>query len=1144
MSVFRILIVAALTITASAAGHSAPADAVSQGGNVASEAWPLIERGLYAQAETVAQADVDRLMAASADPLSLARASDVLIKTLTLNGKGSLPTTVALAERTLSMKESFAGRKQVDIATSLTNLGTSLGEAAMHPRAIALLQRAVSLLETDIAHSPLLADTLDALGLELIRAGRLTDAIGPLRRSLNLREAEPGDTIGLETTLNALVLALQRKGDYAESRIMLDRALQVFPERVHPVHVTTLTLSGQQLWFEGSWLEARSASARAVELAERVLRPDHPDTAVAIRYLAATLLDLGDIAQAKRLHERALGMAQRSLGAQHHEMSAYLSGLGESTRLSGDYAGARALYERALAIAEPRLGRGHMWVAGLLHNLALVDAQLGDYAGAQRQQARAMAIWEQALGRDHAIVAVALTELAAIHRDQGSFAEAIRLLERALSIRERRLGPDHRDVARTLIDLSATLFGAGHSNRARQLATRAFQLLDRVDATDTPDLAAALDLYAQLQMRNGDYTTARNYLDRALDIRRRTLGAAHPLSAETQTRLAVTLAFLGDTQEALMVARSAETIGREHLRLMLRYLPERQSLGYAATRPRALDLILSLVGDVPEAVTIAADELIRGRALVLDEMARRLHAMRNPPDDSQVVVADLAQARQRLVNLVVRGPGDLPSSRYGALVDEARRESERAERLLAERSATFRAELDAANVGLEEVRAALPINSALVCFVRYQRTAMASPLPAYLAFVLRPGRAPVAVPLGTVASIDPLVSQWRSDVAAEVSSRVGAEVSSRVSGARLRRAVWDLVADYLKGTSQVFIVPDGTLSLVPFAALPTGRTRYVIDDGPVLHYISAERDLAVPGGTADRPGTNRGLLALGGPSFDDSTESGRTESVRKPNANVQARTAAPRRTAATTNCDSLSGVSFAQLDGSLREVQEVARLWNTPSDRTARVLIGRDANERTFKNEATRYGVLHLATHGFFLSDSCAPVRSAAGTRAVAGLTTAPSIVAAAVRRESPLLLSGLALAGANRRASARPDDDDGILTAEEVASLNLSGVEWAVLSACGTGLGAIQAGEGVFGLRRAFQIAGARTVIMSLWSVDDQATREWMVALYDGRFQKHLSTADAVHAATLAMLRDRRGKGLSTAPFYWAAFVAAGDWR
>jgi len=117
-------------------------------------------------------------------------------------------------------------------------------------------------------------------------------------------------------------------------------------------------------------------------------------------------------------------------------------------------------------------------------------------------------------------------------------------------------------------------------------------------------------------------------------------------------------------------------------------------------------------------------------------------------------------------------------------------------------------------------------------------------------------------------------------------------------------------------------------------------------------------------------------------------------------------------------------------------------------------------------------------------------------------------------------------------------------LTAEEVASLDLSGVEWAVLSACDTGLGLIRAGEGVFGLRRAFQVAGTRTVIMSLWPVEDRATRTWMLTLYRGRFERELDTADAVRAASLAVLRDRRARGLSGHPFFWAGFVAAGDWH
>jgi CHAT domain-containing protein len=145
---------------------------------------------------------------------------------------------------------------------------------------------------------------------------------------------------------------------------------------------------------------------------------------------------------------------------------------------------------------------------------------------------------------------------------------------------------------------------------------------------------------------------------------------------------------------------------------------------------------------------------------------------------------------------------------------------------------------------------------------------------------------------------------------------------------------------------------------------------------------------------------------------------------------------------------------------------------------------------------------------------------------------------------ENPLLLSGLALAGAGRRAAVGPDENDGILTAEEVASLNLDGVEWAVLSACDTGLGTVAAGEGVFGLRRAFQIAGVRTVIMSLWSVEDRATRRWMEALYQARFSRHLDTAAAVRAASLTLLHERRASGESTNPFYWAGFVAAGDWH
>jgi CHAT domain-containing protein len=249
----------------------------------------------------------------------------------------------------------------------------------------------------------------------------------------------------------------------------------------------------------------------------------------------------------------------------------------------------------------------------------------------------------------------------------------------------------------------------------------------------------------------------------------------------------------------------------------------------------------------------------------------------------------------------------------------------------------------------------------------------------------------------------------------------------------------------------------------------------------------------------------------------------------------------PLRRARAETCGSLEAASFHALNGTLQEVRDISRVWKTSpttESEPAQVFVGRDANEAGFKHAASGRRVLHLATHGFFLDGSCPAAPN--GTRALGGLSKGDGTPSA----DNPLRLSGLALAGANRRASAGPDEDEGILTAEEVAALNLNGVEWAVLSACDTGLGEIKTGEGVFGLRRAFQVAGARTVIMSLWSVDDDATRDWMRALYEGRFQRALSTADAVHGANLAVLRARRARGLSTQPFYWAGFVAAGDWR
>jgi len=262
-----------------------------------------------------------------------------------------------------------------------------------------------------------------------------------------------------------------------------------------------------------------------------------------------------------------------------------------------------------------------------------------------------------------------------------------------------------------------------------------------------------------------------------------------------------------------------------------------------------------------------------------------------------------------------------------------------------------------------------------------------------------------------------------------------------------------------------------------------------------------ERDLAAGAPSAD----GRTMLLVAGPAFD------RAPAVT---------TARGAFRGASAACDAYRTLHFEPLPGAAREAASVSAIWRQTGGAESS-LVGAFARKNSVLEQAAGKRVLHLATHGFFLDD-CGPAASAAG-----GI-------------ENPLLLSGLALAGANE--SNRPGE--GILTAEEIASLDLDGLEWVVLSACDTALGEIHAGEGVFGLRRAFQLAGARTVIMSLWQVDDNTTRLWMEALYRARFLRGTATSEAVRTATLSVLSHRRAAHLSTHPLYWAGFLAAGEWR
>jgi CHAT domain-containing protein len=538
---------------------------------------------------------------------------------------------------------------------------------------------------------------------------------------------------------------------------------------------------------------------------------------------------------------------------------------------------------------------------------------------------------------------------------------------------------------------------------------------------------------------------------------------------------------------------------------------------------------------------IAWDTLVRSRALVLDETGYRNRVTAHVGDPEVLFRRkELRAASSVLAGMLVRGEAQ------GEAFEAAVTRRDAAETALTRLSYSDAKEHAKTRAGLADVRRAVPEGTALVALVRANAIPLgrseSSPArgpsrPAYMAFVLPPGAdEPVTVDLGDAETIDKLVTNWRHEV-------VGRNAAAyRSAGAALRRKIWDPIAATLAGAKRVFVVPDGALHLVNLAALPTAGGRYLIETGPTIHYLSAERDIVAP---VDRTKGPARLLALGGADYDAASLFAafrQDEPIalegEQPALVVGLRPFRGERSA----CGEFKARRFEPLPGTAEESTAIAALWREGregADDNLVLLTDAGAAEAALKAEAPKTRILHLATHGFFLGGECA--ETASGARGIGTLAERASLFPSS---GETLRLSGLALAGANHRDAAGPDEEDGILTAEEIAALDLSNVEWAVLSACDTGVGDIKTGEGVFGLRRACQVAGAGTLIASLWPVDDESTREWMTALYEGRLKERLDTAEAVRRASLKVLERRRAAKQSTHPFHWAAFVASGDWR
>jgi len=645
----------------------------------------------------------------------------------------------------------------------------------------------------------------------------------------------------------------------------------------------------------------------------------------------------------------------------------------------------------------------------------------------------------------------------------------------------------------------------GEADKAIPHLTKSIELSAKLYGENAPMVTTTKGNLAVMYGRAGKFDLSWKYFDEAL-------AHAKPFGFEvsqTRSTYARSLASGGNLVPAIQQGLIAARLGRDNFVLGARSLPERQALAYDALRARGLDLVISVLAKHPEMISAPVyQEVIRSRALVADEMARRQKNMnRNNDPELARLLQELDAARSALLALEQDGKNKTASAEA---IQEATDKMERAEAAVARRSAGFRDEERVSAVALDDVRRNLPKGSVLVSYVHYGRSAVEKVDPksektaAYAAIVFHPETGALRLfDLGDGHEIDALIESARKTVDTEMQSGVMGgkrnERAFRESAGALRARIWDPLRPEFAGAKLLLVVPDGEVNLIPFAAFPDGDG-YWLDHGPVIHTLSSERDLVPEESTS----TKSGLVAIGNPEFNRESDS---------NGQLLAAATPGTTRSATLSCDEFKQVEFHPLPESALEVQDIAAQWQAaklPGE--AAQLLGADATRDSFLREAVRGRVLHVATHAFLLSKSCGD--------------------------GNPLLHSGLVFAGAN---SSR---ESSILTAQQIASMDLSGVSWAVLSACNTGAGELHDGEGVLGLQRAFRVAGARSVIMTLWPVDDDMSRRYMHELYAERFGRGASTADSIWSASRKLLADRRAAGLSTHPWYWAGFVGSGSWE
>ena len=973
----------------------------------------------------------------------------------------------------------------------------------------------------------------------------------------------------VDSLLIANRLKLDKKAVLSYAEMIVQVLQHLPPPKEHTDYALSLNNLGDLYNAMGQYEKALPLYQQVVSIRAKVLGVEHPDYAASLNNLGILYRKTGQYEKALPLFQQVLSITAKTLGVEHPNHATALYNIGVVYRRTGKYEKALSLYQQVLAIREKVLGIEHPDYATSLNSLGILYKSLGQYEKALPLFQQTLAIHKKIFGVEHPDYATSLNNLATLYEDMGQYEKALPLFQQVLSITAKTVGVEHPDYASSLSNLAILYVNMGQSGKALPLFQQVLAIDKKTVGADHPDYATSLHNLANLYVKMGKYEKALPIYQQVLSIKANALGVEHPNYASSlhslgnlyvnmgqyakalplyQQALSISKSSFGeehpdyasflyslgllytslndDTKAASLTIQASNSLLR-HLRQTYTTLSEQDKMIVLNNQSYQFSYLPSLLfinhtHDSLLPTHLYANELaVKG--MVLDDQQQVLNAIRKSSDSTTLQVFEQWRLNKTLIGTQLL----LPVARRVTNLDSLQEATTLLEQQLSRQAASFRNLQQSQVITPKEISQKLLTGEAAVEFIQFNLyNKKWTDNTIYAALILLPGDTTARfVPLFEEKQLQRLLkpSASATNVYAQYASIEklygGTKPASSALQHSLYQLLWKPLEKHLAGIHTVYYAPAGLLHRISFQALRSDATHLLIDQFRLQQVLST-RSVVLPSITTQEK-SSVGIWGninyhIYSPLFTNTTASKLSPSI------AEADTTSSSFNFYASDTRGMRGGDWGSLPGGKKEIDTLATLFNHAGIATT-IDSGTVATEEAFKALSGKSPqVLHLATHGFFL-----PVTEKKPKPGddVGGSTF--------TMQQNPMFRSGLVLAGGShawKGDPAIPGREDGILTAYEIAQMDLSSTDLVVLSACETALGDLQGNEGVIGLQRAFKLAGVKQLVMSLWRVPDEQTNKLMTLFYQNRISGQ-ANREALRNAQLKMKEKYP-------PYYWAAFV------